>query len=206
MLRSARTLFGLAGALLLVACGGSPTASNSPAPSASVTASASQQSPTPVPLDPCVLVTSSEASSLAGATFAAGQEGTTSDGGGKTCSYGGQTANVFMVLVAQAPDATTAQADWAQEQAQAQAAINKGVPAGVSVNFNVADVSGVTGADKAAVATFSTTISGVSVGITAIYLLKGAVFLTFSDLEVGHTPPTAAAMEAQADTSLTRLP
>jgi Protein of unknown function (DUF3558) len=205
MVRSARTVFGVAGAFLLVACGGSSTASTSPPPSASVTASASQQSPTPVPLDPCQLVTSSEASSLTGATFAAGKEGTTSDGGGKTCSYGGQTANVFMVLVAQASDATTAQADWAQEEARAQAAINQAVPAGVSVNFTVADVS-VTGADRAAVATGSTTISGVSVGITAVYLLKGAVFLTFSDLEVGHTPPTAAAMQAQAETSLTRLP
>jgi hypothetical protein len=150
-------------------------------------------------------VTSAEASSLAGATFAAGKPGTTS-GGANTCVYGYQTLNVFTVLVTQATDAATAQADWAQEQAKAQAAINQGIPAGANVNLNVTDVSGVTGADKAAVATFNTTISGETIGITAIYLLKGAVFLTFSDLVIGHAPPTTAAIEAQAVTSLKRLP
>lgn len=204
MLRSAWTVFGVATALLLVACGGSPTASSS-TPSAPETASAPQQSPSPVALDPCQLVTSAEASSLAGATFAAGKPETT-EGGAKTCVYGYQTLNVFMVVVTQAKDAATAQADWAQEQAKAQAAINQGIPAGANVNLNVTDVSGVSGADKAAVATFNTTISGQTIGITAIYLLKGAVFLTFSDLVVGHAPPTTAAIEAQAVTSLKRLP
>ena len=204
MLRSARTLFGVAAALLLVACGGSPTASSS-TPSAPETASAPQPSPSPVTLDPCQLVTGSEASALAGVTFAAGKPGTTS-GGANTCVYGYQTLNVFMVLVTQAKDAATAQADWAQEQAKAQEDINRAIPGGANVNFNVSEVSGVAGADKAALATFSTTISGQTIGITAIYLLKGAVFLTFSDLVIGHTPPTAAAIEAQAVTSLKRLP
>ena len=204
MLRSAWTVFGVAVALLLVACGGSPTASSS-TPSAPETASAPQQSPSPVSLDPCQLVTSAEASSLAGVTFAAGKPGTT-DGGANTCVYGYQTLNVFNVLVTQAKDAATAQADWTQEQAKAQAAINQGIPAGANVNLNVTDLSGVAGADKAALATFTTTISGETLGITAIYLLKGAVFLTFSDLVVGHAPPTAAAIEAQAVTSLKRLP
>jgi len=204
MPRSIWTVFGVAGAMLLVACGGSPTASSS-TPSAPETASAPQPSPSPGSLDPCVLVTSSEASSLSGATFAAGKAGTT-EGGANTCVYGFQTLNVFTVLVTKASDAATAQADWAQEQAKAQAEINKGIPGGASVNLNVADVSGVAGADRAAVATFSTTISGQQIGITAIYLLKGAVFLTFSDLVLGHAPPTAAAIEAQAVTSLKRLP
>ena len=65
-------------------------------------------------------MTSAEASSIAGVTFAAGKEDTTS-GGAKTCGYGAKTPNVFMVIVAQAPDAATAQADWTQEQAKAQA-------------------------------------------------------------------------------------
>lgn len=206
MLRFTWKLVGVAGALLLVACGGSPTASSSPTPSAPATASAASQTPSSVSLDPCQLVPASEASSLAGVTFAAGTEGTTTDGGAKTCTYGSQTLNVFTVLVTQATDPTTAQADWAQEEAKAQAAINQGIPGGASVNLNVADVSGVAGADRAAVATFSTTISGQAVGITAIYLLKGAVFLTFSDLEVGRTPPTIAAIEAQAVVSLKRVP
>lgn len=203
MLRLTWKLVAVAGAFLLVACGGSPTASSSSTPSAPATASAAQ-TPATVSLDPCQLVPASEASALAGVTFAAGTAGTT-EGGAKTCTYGGQTLNVFMVLVTQASDAATAQADWAQEEAKAQAAINQGIPGGASVNLNVADVSGVSGADRAAVATFSTTIGGQQVGITAIYLLKGPVFLTFSDLVLGRTPPTVAAIEAQAVTSLKRV-
>lgn len=205
MLRSRRTVFVAAAAFLLVACGGSPTATASPTPSAPSTAGALQQSPTPVSLDPCQLVTSSEASSLAGASFGPGQEGTT-EGGAKTCVYGAQTRNVFSVLVTQASDAATAQADWAQEQAKAQAAVKQGVPPGVNVNLNLTDVSNLAGADRAAVASFNTTISGVAVGITAIYVLKGAVFFSFSDLVVGAAPPSTSAMEAQAKTVLGRLP
>lgn len=206
MLRSSRTVFVAAAGLLMVACGGSPSASSSPTPTTPATASAPQQSASPVALDPCQLVTSSEASALAGASFAAGKEGTTSDGGGKTCAYGAQTANVFMVLVTQAPDAATAQADWAQEQARAQEALQQGVPAGLNVSLNVSDISGVAGADRAAIASFNTTISGQAVGVIAIYVLKGRIFFTFSDLVVGHATPTASAMEAQAHTVLGRLP
>src|SRR5690348_10178293 len=57
-------------------------------------------------LDPCQIVTSAEASALAGANFTTGIEQTT-DGGGRICVYGYQTQNVFMVLVAQGPDAAT---------------------------------------------------------------------------------------------------
>ena len=187
-------------ALLLTACGSSSAAgSASPTPSTTSTASAS-----PVALDPCVLVTAAEASALAGVTFAAGTEGTTDSGGGKTCTYGAGTTNVLTVLVAQAPDAATAQADWAQEQAKGQAALQKALPAGVAANLAVVDAS-VAGADKAAVATMSATISGVMVAITAIYVLKGATFLYTGDITVGKASPTPAAMEAQAGTSLSRI-
>jgi uncharacterized protein DUF3558 len=191
-------------ALLLVACG-STTTSGSSSPTPSSPSPTPQQSATPVALDPCQLVTSSEASSIAGASFAAGKEGVTS-GGAKTCAYGAQTRNVFLVLVTQAPDPATAQADWAQEQAKAEAAIEQGLPQGASVNLNVTTVSNVTGADRAAIASFNTTISGQAVGVIAIYLLKGSTFVTFSDLVLGSPTPTAATMEAQAQTTLGRVP
>ena len=150
-------------------------------------------------------MTSSEASSIASASYATGKEGTTS-GGARTCVYGSGTTNVFTVLVVQAPDAATAQADWTQEQAKAEAAIKQGLPQGASVNLNVTDLTGVSGADKAALATLNVTISGQPVGLIAIYLLKGPTFLFFSDLVLGKAAPTAATMEAQATTSLGRLP
>src|SRR5690242_18375456 len=103
-----RTLVVVVAALLVAACGSTSSASESASPSS---AASSSPSGSPVALDPCVLVTASEASTLAGVTFASGTEGTT-EGGSKTCAYGAKTANVFTVLVAQAPDAATAQADW----------------------------------------------------------------------------------------------
>jgi len=190
-------------ALLLVSCASSTSGSSSPAPSTSP--ASATPSGSPVALDPCQLVTSAEASSIAGVTFSAGKEDTTS-GGAKSCGYGAQTPNVFMVVVAQAADAATAQADWTQEQAKAEATIKEGLPQGASVNLNITNVTTLSGADKAALATFNTTISGHPVGIIAIYLLKGATFVSFSDLVLGKATPTADAMETQAQTSLGRLP
>ena len=159
----------------------------------------------PVAVDPCALVTQSEASALAGTTFGPGKPETNS-GGGKECLYGGGTLNVFMVLVGQAPDAATAQANWAQEQAKAQDALKKSVPPTVALNFKVNDVSSIPGADKASLASFTASMQGVSIAASSVYLLKGAVFLAFSDLALGGSVPSASAMEAQAATSLGRLP
>ncbi len=202
-MRSSIACLAALAALLLVACG-SQTTSGSSSPTPATPTPTAQPSASPVALDPCQLVTAAEASSIAGASFKAGKE-ETSSGGAKTCAYGAQTRNVFLVVVTQAPDAATAQADWAQEQAKAEAAIQKELPPGASVNLNPSDVSNVPGADMAAVASVNTTISGQPVGLTAIYLLKGATFVTFSDLVLG-TPPTAAAMEAQAQITLGRVP
>jgi hypothetical protein len=194
-----------AGVVLLVACGGSSTAGNStPTPSSAATAKASpSQSAAPTAIDPCQVVTSAEATALAGATFGAGQEETDS-GGGKRCVYGSQTLNVFTVIVAQAADPATAQADWAQEEAKVQAALNQ-VAQGVSFTFTINDVSNVAGADRAAVGSGSVTLSGQTISAAVIFVLKGANFFSFSDIAVGHAPPSAAAMEAQAVTSLGRV-
>jgi hypothetical protein len=148
----------------------------------------------PTSIDPCQLVTASEASALAGATFGAGVESTT-EGNGKICTYGGQTLNVFMVIVGQEPDVATAQAG----KAAAQAAIAK--EAGKGITFTELP----TFADGAALAVIKESISGVTFYGSAFYALKGTVFFGFSDL--ARTPtPDAAAMQAQATTILTRLP
>lgn len=202
-----RKVLMLAAVLMVVACGGTDQTANNPSPSAasSPTPSASAAG-TPAALDPCQLVTQSEASQLAGGTkFAAGKEETTS-GGAKLCDYGGQTTDVFLVEVAVAPDAATAQADWAQEETQAKAGIQQLVAeSGANVNLNAADIS-ISGADKAAAATANGSFAGHTLGVTAIYMLKGAVFVTFSDLARDKPVPTSANMQAQAQIVLTRIP
>lgn len=139
---------------------------------------------------------------MAGTTYSAGVESTT-NGGGRICDYGGKTTNVFLVLVAQAPDSKTANDDWAQEEAQAQAEMVKSLQAGVTPP-QLADASGI--GDRAATASGSLKIQGLSIGVGAIYILKGATFLTYSDLVLNKPGPTVAALEAQATVSLSRIP
>jgi len=156
----------------------------------------------PAPVDPCQLVTASEASALAGANF---DTGTYSDNG-STCIYGAQTVNVFMITAAQATDADTAQADWAQDEAKVQSVSGSSVPAGITVNFNVNDVNDLAGADRAATGQMSLAGQGHAISGSAFYLLKGATFVGFSDLQVGTGAPSSDAMESQAATVLSRLP
>jgi hypothetical protein len=42
--------------------------------------------------------------------------------------------------------------------------------------------------------------------MSAIYLLKGATFLSFSDLVLGAQGPSASAMQTEAATALSRVP
>jgi len=172
--------------------------------------SSSQTSPSPATgaptsLDPCQIVTSTEASSLAGASYGPGQEETNS-GGSRTCVYGAQTLNVFMVLVAQATDPATAQAQWTQEEAMAQGAMQRTLPPGVNFDLTLNDVSDLPGFDRASIAQAGATIAGRPFNIAAIYLLKGATFVTFSDLLVGQPAPTNDALESEAQVVLGRLP
>jgi hypothetical protein len=182
----------------------SAVASTSAPPSAAVSSPAAEASsggPT-TSLDPCQLVTKDEASGLTGVSFGDGAESTTE--GGRICTYGGQTTNVFMVLVAQGTDSSAADAVWSQEEAKAQALMTSQIPAGVAVTApTLQDVSGI--ADRAAIASGSATIAGQTISISAIYLLKGATFLTYSDLALNKAAPTAAALEAQAAISLARV-
>jgi hypothetical protein len=172
------------------------------APSSAAPAAAPSQSAAAISLDPCQLVTSSEASSLAGTTYGSGQEET--GNGRKRCVYGSGTTNVFTVGVAQAQDSATAQADWTQDQSEAQAAVEQKLPSGVKVTLDTQNVTGL--ADRAATATGSTSIDRRAVGFSGIYLLKGATFLAFQDVQLGNAAPTASAMQTEAATALARVP
>jgi hypothetical protein len=200
----------------LAACGASsgatsptpvPTAVATPTPTAAPTVAPPTPTATAVAtaIDPCALVTASEASQLAGATFGAGEEKTYS-GNGKGCVYGANTLNVFTVIVAVASDASTAAADWATEESEAKTELLSSLPPGDNVNFNLDDVSNVAGADQAAAGTGSATISGQTLNLSAIFVLKGVDFFTFSDAALGHPTPTISAMETQAETTIGRLP
>jgi hypothetical protein len=205
MLRKSFCLIGGFAVLLVAGCTStnSPTANISPASSAaaSPTATASPTGTT----DPCQLVTAAEASSLAGASYGAGLK-QANTGGSNTCIYGYQTLNVFMVTVAIASDAGSAQAEWAQEESQAQAQMTKAASVqGVTVNISTSDFS-LTGADRAAIGTGTASLGGHTFAGAAVYALKGPIFFTFSDLTVDHPAPTSTAMQGQAETVVTRLP
>jgi hypothetical protein len=154
---------------------------------------------TPTSLDPCQVITSQVASSLAGASYGAGEESTT-QGGGKICTYGSQTTNVFMVEVDQAPDVATAQAEKAQFVSDLEAKLPKLTGPGLSVtelpNF----------ADGAVLGVATINSGGVIINGGAIGVLKGTIFFGFSDLVVGGPAPTSAALQAEAQTILGTLP
>ncbi len=118
----------------------------------------------------------------------------------------GTTTNVFVVLVGQAPDAATAQAEWSQEQSEVQDEIQSGLPPGVSVNLNATDLSGLEGADRAAIAQGSGTLSGQTINGSALYLLKDTAFVAFSDVVLGNPAPSSGALQSEAQTVLGRLP
>lgn len=204
---------------LLAGCGSSSTTTSTPTAASSTTTSTTATTggtgatggAVNVSLDPCQLVTASEASALAGTTFSAGTEQTNTDtaGGGtsRMCIYGGTTANVFEVLVAQASSASVAQADWSAQEAKVQSSLSSAsskLPPGTNLQFNINDTS-VSGADKAAAGTISATVSGTTLAGTAVYVLKGAAFAAITDITVGQAAPTVSAMEGQAGTTLGRM-
>ena len=203
-----KRLLTLTALLAVTACGVSSQTSDNPSPSPASTpsAAASPSPPSLASLDPCKLVTAQEASKLAGTTYGAGVE-ETADGGARECIYGRQTLNVFLVVVNVAPDAATAEADWATAEADAQSGVEKlaGLE-GASVALHAGNIT-LPGADEAATAAASGAFGGNHIlNVSAIYVLIGAVFFTFSDLLLDKPAPAASAMAAMAGTVLTRIP
>jgi Protein of unknown function (DUF3558) len=196
---------------LLGACGAS-SSTTSPTASQSTASTPTPAVPTPTPslatavptsFDPCQIVTSSEASAIAGVTYGPGLEKTNS-GNGKECVYGSETTNIFTVGVAVATDAATADADWATEEAKAKAAFAKAAPPGITLAYNISDTT-ISGADRAAEGTMSAKIETETIAGCFIYLLKGPVFVNFGDLTVGHAAPALSALESEADTVVGRI-
>lgn len=190
----------LTAVLVATACGGGSQTASDQTPSASAPAQLTPSASASVVAvtDPCQLVTQQEASQLAGATFGPGKEQTNSDGG-RFCVYGAQTTNVFTIGLVVAPDAATAQAGWSAAESQAQSQLQQ-----QGANISVTDAT-LAGADKTVTGTGSETLGGKTLNISAIYVLKGKTFFTFADLVLGKPAPTIAQMEAQAQTSLTRV-
>jgi hypothetical protein len=211
-MRRATPIIALAAASLAVLAGcsaGSGAVSTSSASRASSASPAPKAASTPstgaaasANVDPCTLVTSAEASALEGTSLGTGTESDTD--GGKRCVYAAGTAGGFFVQFAQASDAASAQSDWAQEQASAQSLVQQQLPAGVSANFTTNDLSGL--GDKAAAGSASIDAAGHTIAISTIYLLKGPDFLAFGGSALDKPAATTDALEAQAKTSLARLP
>jgi len=191
--------------MLIAAC--SPS-TNTPTPNAPMattvpmatdTPQMMQDTATPTSIDPCVLIGSQEASTFTGATFGDGAESTT-EGGGRICTYGANTANVFMVEVAQAPDVATAQSDKSAFLADLQANLQKLTSQGMNItqlpNF----------ADGAVMANMSISVSGETINGIAMGVLKGTVFFGFSDVAVGGSVPSSDAAQTEAQAVLGRLP
>jgi hypothetical protein len=205
------------GALLLAACsasgGTSPSASATTAAAATATPTATPAAATSTPAatatastdttptvyDPCALVTAAEVTTLTKATFTSGQASDTSDGG-KLCAYT-QAGVVFEVLVGTFSDAATAQAQEPAFKAQLESGLAQ---AGV-VSPTLTELPGFETNVDAAVVTGSATVQGVTVSAIAIYMLKGAVFVAISDVQIGGTMPTSADMQTQAHTTLSRI-
>ncbi|MGH8891644.1 MAG: hypothetical protein ACRDV3_18030 [Acidothermaceae bacterium] len=109
---------------------------------------------------------------------------------------------MFTVEVAQAADASQAAAAFSQGEAQVKADVQQKLPAGTNASLATSDITGL--ADKAATVSGTATFSGQTIGISGIYLLKGATFFAFQDLRLG-SPPTSAALQAEATTALGRV-
>ena len=200
-------LLTLTALLAVTACGGSNQTSNtSPSPASTPSAAVSPSPPSLASLDPCKLVTAQEASNLTGITFGAGVE-ETADNGARECVYSRPNQNVFIVMVNVASDATTAEADWATTEADAQSGLQKLAGSeGASVGLHAGNIT-LPGADQAATAVAGGAIGGNHIlNVSAIYVLKGAVFFMFSDLSLDKPAPAASAMAATATTVLTRIP
>jgi len=208
--RTTRWMTLLAGALFVVtsACSSpSPPAASSAPPGGGAAApqsSASAGTPSPTQsavaaiANACQVLTQSEASALSGVSMPAGVQQPWGSGGAVKCGYTSGPVEAFVILD-RASTAAEAQAQWDSEKANLQA---QATPAGVSVTATAVPGIG----DRAEVFVGNATIGGVKNTIMAIFALKGATFVDLGDFALqGSTPPTTAALEAQAMTSVGRV-
>jgi hypothetical protein len=146
-------------------------------------------------LDPCQLVTQSEASALAHASYGPGKlEGNTIR---HECVYGAQTPNVLDVFVLQGASTADAQAEWDQLLAEAKQA------AGQAANLiQLTPESGI--ADRAEWVELN--LASIHVAGRGLAFLSGTVGVYMVDVVRDGAAPTRTAMTDAAHTVLGRLP
>jgi hypothetical protein len=173
-----------------------------PSPSPTEASSAPSEAPAsaevtaaPTAIKPCDLVPASEASQLAGVKFGKGQTSTFS-GNGKICTYTSSTLNVFSVVVAKAPDQAAVDAAQSQVVDQMTSKIGAKVDIQQLPDF----------ADGAAIATAQAKVAGQTINVIGFYAVKGTTFFAFSNVSLGAGGPSAADMQAEAQTVLDRIP
>jgi hypothetical protein len=147
----------------------------------------------PTALDPSQLVTQSEASSLAGVTVGACAK--TDVDNRKTCTYSATGVQVVITVV-QAPSQAALDAGKAAVLADLQKAAANGL--------KTTRITGI--GDDAALLTGSRTVSGMTLKGVGVYAVKGLTFVAITVIGIGHSVPTPAKVEAQATTTLSRVP
>lgn len=178
--------------VVLSACSGSP--SSAPAVATGPPAVAAQG-------DPCRLVTAAEASALAGRTYFRGRRFRTPHG--RRCVYGAGTLTAVTVEVSGRASAVAAKASFDQDVRRAEHALTWQLPAHLGATLHTSDLSGV--GDRAVIATYGIRLGGETIGVSAVCVLDGAVFVVLSDVSLETTAATDQAMARQAVTGLGRL-
>lgn len=149
-------------------------------------------------IDPCKLVTPSEASALTGVSYGPGrEESEPGTGGERRCIYGYQTLNVFEVAVARASSVAQAQSVKNTMLAQAQQALG-GTP------LTLTSVSGL--ADSAEALRGNESAGGATIALSGLYVLRGTIGFALVDAAAGTSAPSKTALVGQAKTVLGRLP
>jgi hypothetical protein len=189
MRRSDLTVAAVVVMALTAACGGSPPVTTT---TPTITASAPPSAAAGT-LDPCLLVTSQEASALSGITFVGAGEEKTIAANSKQCIYGNQGSYIFTVGVIQAPSAAEAQAGEQEAVAFIESQLEYSLKVTQVPSFADGGVE-IQGMPQA----------GVSA--SAIYALHGTIAFGFATVGVNHPVPTNAAMLPVAAVMLSRLP
>jgi hypothetical protein len=197
----------------LTACGSKDKPAADPSPrslhTSAATSAPTSDSPSPVQqssskgapqggdntIDPCQMVTQSEASAMAHASFGPGKE----EGNRirHECVYGAQTPHVLTVFVIQGASTGDAQAEWDQLLAQAQSAAGQAK--------NLVQLTPGTGiGDRSEWLDLG--LAQIDVAARGLAFLKGSVGVYIIDLVRGGAVPSREAMTAQAQTVVGRLP
>ncbi len=147
----------------------------------------------PTALDPATLVSQDEATALAGGPVSA-CAATTADNR-KTCTYSGAGVQVSVTVI-QAPSQAALDAGKAAVLADLQKAAANGL--------KTTRISGI--GDDAALLSGSHTTAGIALKGIGVYAVKGLTFVAVVVIGIGHDVPDAKTIEAQATTTMGRVP